>query len=75
MTTASGIFILTPAFNCLQLWRRRVFKCDEQASGGACSKCSVLESELRKCKRAQEKMTAIQFRLRNDVEKAGGDLG
>ena len=74
MTRASGI-ILTPAFDCLQLWRRRVFRCDQQASGGACSKCFVLESELRKCKRAQEKMTAIQFRLRNDVDKAGGDLG
>ena len=39
-----------------------------------CSRCPALESELRKAKRAQEKMTALQFRLRNDMEKAGGDL-
>ena len=45
-----------------------------QAATGACIRCPELESELRKSKRAQEKMTALQFRLRNDVAKAGGDV-
>ena len=45
-----------------------------QVVAGACIRCPELESELRKSKRAQEKMTALQFRLRNDVAKAGGDV-
>ena len=42
--------------------------------GGECQRCGGLETELRRSKRAQEKMTALQFRLRNDIDKAGGDV-
>ena len=38
-------------------------------------RCSALEAELRKSKRREEKLQALQFRLREDVQAAGGDPG
>jgi len=42
--------------------------------GGECQRCGVMESELRKAKRAQEKMTALHHRLRKDILDSGGDV-
>lgn len=39
-----------------------------------CTRCPALESDLRKSKRAEAKLHALQFRTRNDLEKAGGDV-
>ena len=38
-------------------------------------KHQVLEQELRRAKRAEQKMQAMLFRLRKDVEEKGSDLG
>ena len=38
------------------------------------AKCTALEAELRGCKRREEKLQAMQFRLREDVKVAGADL-
>ncbi len=34
---------------------------------------AALESELRRSKRREEKLTALQFRLREDLKECGGD--
>lgn len=37
-------------------------------------RCAALEAELRKSKRREEKLQALQYRLREDVKACGGDL-
>lgn len=37
-------------------------------------RCKDLESQLRKSKRREEKLQALQFRLRQDLEQSNGDL-
>lgn len=36
-------------------------------------KCARLEQELRKSKRREEKLTALQYRLKEDVRLMGAD--
>lgn len=36
-------------------------------------KCARLEQELRKSKRREEKLTALQYRLKEDVQLMGAD--
>jgi hypothetical protein len=49
---------------------------DAAAAGAALElRCSALEAELRKSKRREEKLQALQFRLREDVKSSGGDVG
>jgi hypothetical protein len=38
-------------------------------------KLPQLEAELRKSKRAEQKLQAMLFRLRKDLQEAGGDMG
>lgn len=45
-----------------------------EASESIRKRCSALEQELRKSKRREEKLQALQFRLREDLAKAGGDV-
>ena len=35
----------------------------------------ALEEELRRSKRREEKLAALQFRLREDLKRSGGDAG
>ena len=44
-----------------------------QAATG-CTRCPILESDLRKAKRSEAKLHALQYKMRNDLEKAGGDV-
>jgi len=53
------------------------FKTEGNASIGSGElelRCSALEQELRKSRRREEKLQALQFRLREDLRLAGGDL-
>lgn len=45
-----------------------------QDKAGLEAHCAQLEGELRKSKRREEKLQALQFRLREDLKAAGGDL-
>ena len=40
----------------------------------AAERVSTLEAELRRAKRREEKLAALQFRLREDLRACGGDL-
>lgn len=37
------------------------------------ARCAQLEQDLRKCKRREEKLTALQFRLKEDARQMGAD--
>ena len=38
------------------------------------AQCASMETELRRSKRREEKLQAMQFRLREDLKACGGDL-
>ena len=61
-----------------------------QTSGGECipllkvqklgflqvaERIGALEAELRRSKRREEKLAALQFRLREDLKQNGGNIG
>lgn len=39
-----------------------------------CVRCPALESDLRKSKRTEARLHALQHKMRNDIERAGGDV-
>ncbi len=39
------------------------------------ARCAQLEQDLRKSKRREEKLTALQFRLKEDARQMGADPG
>ena len=49
-----------------------VCRCGMQAQT---ERVAALETELRRSKRREEKLTALQFRLREDLKQCGGDPG
>ena len=47
----------------------------EQAQAAAAAeRVGALEAELRRAKRREEKLAALQFRLREDLRACGGDV-
>ena len=52
-----------------------VIPADRRASSQVAQRISTLEDELRRSKRREEKLAALQYRLREDLKQNGGSIG
>ena len=51
-----------------------VIPADRRASSQVAQRISTLEDELRRSKRREEKLAALQYRLREDLKQNGGSI-